>query len=43
MLHYAEPGKVLAAIDTIAARTGAPGHLPSARENALAAAGESGV
>ena len=43
MLHYAEPGKVLGAIDAIAARTGAPGHLPSARENALAAAGESGV
>ena len=43
MLHYAEPGKVLGAIDAIAAKAGEPGHLPSARENALAAAGESGV
>lgn len=43
MLHYAEPGKVLGAIDAIAAQAGEPGHLPSARENALAAAGESGV
>lgn len=43
MLHYAEPGKVLGAIDAIAARVGEPGHLPSARENAVAAAGESGV
>lgn len=43
MLHYAEPGKVLGAIDAIAAQVGEPGHLPSARENARAAAGESGV
>lgn len=43
MLHYAEPGKVLGAIDAIAAQAGEPGHLPSAREKALAAAGESGV
>lgn len=43
MLHYAEPGKVLGAIDAVAAKAGEPGHLPSARENALAAAGESGV
>lgn len=43
MLHYAEPGKVLAAIDTIASQVGEPVHLPTAAENALAAAGESGV
>lgn len=43
MLHYAEPGKVIGAIDAIAARVGAPGHVPSARENAVAAAAESGV
>lgn len=43
MLHYAEPGKVLGAIDAIAARAGAPAHLPSARENEKAAAAESGV
>jgi len=43
MLHYAEPGKVLGAIDAIAAQVGEPAHVPSARENALAAAGESGV
>jgi len=43
MLHYAEPGKVLGAVDAVAAKAGEPGHLPSARENALAAAGESGV
>ncbi len=43
MLHYAEPGKVLGAIDAIASLVGVPAHLPSARENAEAAAGESGV
>ncbi len=43
MLHYAEPGKVLGAIDAIASQVGVPAHLPSARENAVAAAGESGV
>ncbi len=43
MLHYAEPGKVLGAIDAIASQVGGPAHLPSARENAVAAAGESGV
>ncbi|WP_313169362.1 alpha/beta fold hydrolase [Massilia oculi] len=43
MLHYAEPGKVLGAIDAIASQAGRPAHLPSARENAAAAAGESGV
>lgn len=43
MLHYAEPGKVLGAIDAIAAQVGRVGHLPSAKENAVAAAGESGV
>ena len=43
MLHYAEPGKVLGSIDAIAARAGVARHLPTARENALAAAGESGV
>jgi pimeloyl-ACP methyl ester carboxylesterase len=43
MLHYAEPGKVLGAIDAIAAQAGVPAHVPTARENALAAAGESGV
>ena len=43
MLHYAEPGKVLGAIDATASQVGGPAHLPSARENAVAAAGESGV
>jgi pimeloyl-ACP methyl ester carboxylesterase len=43
MLHYAEPGKVLGAIDAIASQVGVPAHLPGARENAEAAAGESGV
>ncbi|WP_306397663.1 alpha/beta fold hydrolase [Telluria beijingensis] len=43
MLHYAEPGKVLGAIDAVAAQVGGPGHVPTARENAVAAAGESGV
>lgn len=43
MLHYAEPGKVLAAIDTIAAQVGEPVHLPTPAANALAAAAESGV
>ena len=43
MLHYAEPGKVLGAIDAIASQVGVPAHLPTARENTAAAAGESGV
>lgn len=43
MLHYAEPGKVLGAIDAIAAQAGEQAHMPSARDKALAAAGESGV
>lgn len=43
MLHYAEPGKVLAAIDAIAARVGERAHLPTPAANALAAAAESGV
>ena len=43
MLHYAEPGKVLGAIDAIASQVGVPAHLPTARENTTAAAGESGV
>ncbi len=43
MLHYAEPGKVLGAIDAIAAQVGGAAHIPTARENALAAARESGV
>lgn len=43
MLHYAEPGKVLGAIDAIAAQAGASAHLPSARDIELAANAESGV
>lgn len=43
MLHYAEPGKVLGAIDAIAAQAGAPARPPGPRENARAAAAESGV
>lgn len=43
MLHHAHPGKVLAAVDAIAAQAGEPLALPSSRALALARASESGV
>jgi pimeloyl-ACP methyl ester carboxylesterase len=43
MLHYAEPAKVIAAIDAIAALVGEPQHLPTPQAAALAAASASGV
>jgi pimeloyl-ACP methyl ester carboxylesterase len=42
MVHWAHPDQVVEAIDAIAARVGEPVHLPSRRDNARAAAGESG-
>lgn len=43
MTHYADPDKVLAAIDAIAARVGQPVHLRDSRAEALARASESGT
>ncbi|QOY96672.1 alpha/beta hydrolase [Massilia sp. UMI-21] len=43
MTHYADPGKVLAAIDEIAARVGEPVHPRTPEAEALARNSESGV
>ncbi|SFD26893.1 alpha/beta fold hydrolase [Massilia yuzhufengensis] len=43
MTHYADPGKVMAAIDAIAARVGEPVHARTPEAEALARASESGV
>jgi len=43
MTHYAQPGKVLAAIDDIAAQAGEPMHMRTPEAEALARASESGV
>jgi pimeloyl-ACP methyl ester carboxylesterase len=43
MTHYANPEKVMAAVDSIGARVGEPVHLRSREAEALAAAGESGT
>jgi pimeloyl-ACP methyl ester carboxylesterase len=43
MTHYADPGKVLAAVDALAAQVGEPVPIRSPRADALARAAESGV
>jgi pimeloyl-ACP methyl ester carboxylesterase len=43
MTHYADPDKVMAAIDAIAAQIGAPVHVRDPRAEALARASESGT